>query len=59
VTAATALSGVVAGTTIDTGLVKLPAWRRLGAEFWASLSALPGHSAASTWTKWCSGAIVA
>ncbi len=36
VTAATALSGVVAGTTIDTGLVKLPAWRRLGAESWAS-----------------------
>ncbi len=35
VTAATALSGVVAGTTIDTGVVKLPAWRRLGAESWA------------------------
>lgn len=35
VTAATALSGVVAGTTIDTGIVKLPAWRRLGAEAWA------------------------
>ena len=35
VTAATALSGVVAGTTIDTGIVKLPAWRRLGAESWA------------------------
>ncbi len=35
VTAATALSGVVAGTTIDTGVVKLPAWRRLGAEAWA------------------------
>lgn len=33
--AATALSGVVAGTTIDTGIVKLPAWRRLGAEAWA------------------------
>ena len=32
VTAATALSGVVAGTTIDTGVVKLPSWRRLGAE---------------------------
>ncbi len=36
VTAATALSGVVAGTTIDTGVVKLPAWRRLGAEPWAA-----------------------
>ena len=35
VTAATALSGAVAGTTIDTGVVKLPAWRRLGAENWA------------------------
>ena len=35
VTAATAFSGVVAGTTIDTGVVKLPAWRRLGAESWA------------------------
>ena len=35
VTAATALSGVVAGTTIDTGVVKLPAWHRLGAESWA------------------------
>ena len=35
VTAATALSGVVASTTIDTGIVKLPAWRRLGAESWA------------------------
>ena len=35
VTAATALSGVVAGTTIDTGIVKLSAWRRLGAEPWA------------------------
>ena len=35
VTAATALSGVVAGTTIDTGIVKLPAWRRLGAKPWA------------------------
>ena len=35
VTAATALSGVVAGTTLDTGIVKLPAWRRLGAESWA------------------------
>ncbi len=35
VTVATALSGVVAGTTIDTGVVKLPAWRRLGAESWA------------------------
>ena len=35
VTAATALSGVVAGTTIDTGIVNLPAWRRLGAESWA------------------------
>ena len=36
VSAATALSGVVAGTTIDTAIVKLPAWRRLGAESWAS-----------------------
>ena len=35
VSAASALSGVVAGTTIDTGIVKLPAWRRLGAESWA------------------------
>ncbi len=35
VTAATALSGVVADTTIDTGIVKLPAWRRLGAKSWA------------------------
>ena len=35
VTAATALSGVVAGTTIDTGVDRLPAWRRLGAESWA------------------------
>ena len=35
VTAATALSGLVAGTTIDTAIVKLPAWRRLGAESWA------------------------
>ncbi len=34
--AATALSGVVAGTTIDTGIVKLPSWRRLGAEPWAA-----------------------
>ncbi|MGH3148386.1 MAG: hypothetical protein ACRDTR_21600 [Rubrobacter sp.] len=34
-TAATALSAVVAGTTIDTGIVKLPAWRRFGAEPWA------------------------
>jgi hypothetical protein len=33
--AATALSGVVAGTTIDTAIVKLPTWRRLGAEAWA------------------------
>ncbi len=36
VSAATALSGLVAGTTIDTAIVKLPAWRRLGAESWAS-----------------------
>jgi hypothetical protein len=36
VTAATALSGVVAGTTIDTGIVKLPAWHRLGAKSWAN-----------------------
>jgi hypothetical protein len=35
VTAATALSGVVAGTTIGTGVVKLPARRRLGAGAWA------------------------
>ncbi len=35
VTAATALSGLVAGTTLDTGVVKMPAWRRLGAESWA------------------------
>jgi hypothetical protein len=35
VTAATALSGVVAGTTIDTAVVKLPTWRRLGAKAWA------------------------
>ncbi|HZF57841.1 MAG TPA: hypothetical protein VEZ19_05120 [Rubrobacter sp.] len=35
VTAATALSGVVAGTTIDTGIVKLRAWRRIGAKSWA------------------------
>ena len=36
VPAAAALSGVVAGTTIDTAVVKLPSWRRLGAEPWAS-----------------------
>ncbi len=36
VAAATAVSGIVAGTTIDTAIVKLPAWRRLGAESWAS-----------------------
>lgn len=36
VAAATALSGVVAGTTIDTAIVKLPSWRRLGAEPWAA-----------------------
>ncbi len=35
VSAATALSGVVAGTTIDTAVVKLSAWGRLGAESWA------------------------
>ena len=34
-TAATALSGIVAGTTIDTAIVKLPTWRRLGAQSWA------------------------
>lgn len=36
VPAAAALSGVVAGTTIDTAVVKLPSWRRLGAEPWAA-----------------------
>lgn len=36
VAAATALSGIVAGTTIDTAIVKLPSWRRLGAEPWAA-----------------------
>ena len=36
VTAATALSGVVAGTTIDTAIVKLPSWHSLGAELWAA-----------------------
>ncbi len=36
VLAATACSGVVAGTTIDTAVVKLPTWRRLGAESWAA-----------------------
>ena len=36
VATATALSGVVAGTTIDTGVVKLPSWHRLGAEPWAA-----------------------
>jgi hypothetical protein len=36
VTAATALSGVVAGTTVDTAIVKLPSWRRLGAAPWAA-----------------------
>ena len=35
VTAATALSGVVAGTTIDRSVVQLAAWRRLGADPWA------------------------
>ena len=40
VTAATALSGVVTGTTIDTGIVKLSAWRRLGAEPWADSSGM-------------------
>ena len=35
VTAATAVSGVVAGTSIDTAIVKLPTWRRLGPEPWA------------------------
>ena len=33
---ATALSGLVAGTTIDTAIVKLPSWRRLGAGPWAA-----------------------
>ncbi|MGV1007290.1 MAG: hypothetical protein ACOYBY_01630 [Dermatophilaceae bacterium] len=36
VLAATALSGVVAGTSVDTGLVQLPAWRRAGPEAWAA-----------------------
>ena len=36
VAAATALSGVVAGTTIDAEIVKLPSWHRLGAEPWAA-----------------------
>lgn len=36
VAATTALGGVVAGTTVDTALVKLPTWRRLGAEPWAA-----------------------
>ncbi len=36
VAGATALSGVVAGTTVDTAIVKLPSWRRLGAEPWAA-----------------------
>ncbi|MGH3146249.1 MAG: hypothetical protein ACRDTR_10660 [Rubrobacter sp.] len=36
IAAATALSGLVAGTTIDTAIVKLPSWRRLGAEPWAA-----------------------
>lgn len=36
VAAATALSGVMAGTTVDTALVKLPPWRHLGAEPWAA-----------------------
>ena len=35
VTAATAVSGVVAGTSIDTAIVKLPTWRGLGPEPWA------------------------
>jgi hypothetical protein len=35
VAAATALSGLVAGTTLDTGIVKLPSWHRLGAAPWA------------------------
>ena len=35
VTAATALSGVVAGTTLDRSVVQLSAWRRLGADPWA------------------------
>lgn len=35
VTAATAVSGVVAGTSIDTAIVKLPTWGGLGAEPWA------------------------
>ena len=33
--AATALSGIVAGTTLDTRIVQLPAWHRVGAEPWA------------------------
>ena len=36
VATATALSGVVAGTTIDTAIVKLPSWHRLRAEPWAA-----------------------
>ncbi len=35
VIAATALSGIVAGTSIDTRIVQLPAWQRVGAEPWA------------------------
>jgi hypothetical protein len=35
VAAATALSGIVAGTTVDTAVVKMAAWRRLGPRSWA------------------------
>jgi hypothetical protein len=35
VLAATALSGVVAGTTLDTRIAQLSAWHRVGAEPWA------------------------
>ena len=35
VIAATALSGIVAGTSLDTRIVQLSAWRRVGVEPWA------------------------
>ncbi len=34
--AATALSGIVAGTSLDTRIVQLSAWRRVGAEPWVA-----------------------
>jgi hypothetical protein len=36
--AATALGGVLAGGSLDRAAVQLPAWRRVGAEAWATFS---------------------